>query len=104
MDGWNRIDAYNILANPYTTTRPAMTLGARQHFTQVGDAAVVRLRQRHDVLDVRLCCSGSVQRPAFGSSSGATPARRATVSLSRRCARSRVDRCRRWRSITCEGR
>ena len=35
MDGWNRIDAYNILANPYTTTRPAMTLGARQHFTQV---------------------------------------------------------------------
>ena len=22
MDGWNRIDAYNILANPFTTTRP----------------------------------------------------------------------------------
>src|SRR2546422_8270704 len=21
MDGWNRIDAFNILANPYTTTR-----------------------------------------------------------------------------------
>ena len=35
MDGWNRSDAYNILANPYTTTRPAITLGARQHFTQV---------------------------------------------------------------------
>ena len=35
MDGWNRIDAYNILANPYTTTRPAITLGARQHFTQI---------------------------------------------------------------------
>ena len=27
MDGWNRIDAFNILANPYTTTRPAVTLG-----------------------------------------------------------------------------
>ena len=24
-DGWNRIDAFNILANPYTTTRPAVT-------------------------------------------------------------------------------
>ncbi len=35
MDGWNRIDAFNILANPYTTTRPAVTLGPRQLFTQV---------------------------------------------------------------------
>jgi hypothetical protein len=26
MDGWNRIDDYNILANPFTTTRPAVTL------------------------------------------------------------------------------
>ena len=34
MDGWNRIDAYNILANPFTTTRPAVTLGERQLFTQ----------------------------------------------------------------------
>jgi len=34
MDGWNRIDAFNILANPYTTTRPAVTLGERL-FTQV---------------------------------------------------------------------
>ncbi len=34
MDGWNRIDAYNILANPFTTTRPAFTLGERQLFTQ----------------------------------------------------------------------
>jgi iron complex outermembrane recepter protein len=32
--GWNRIDAFNILANPYTTTRPAVTLGERQLFTQ----------------------------------------------------------------------
>ena len=35
MDGWNRIDAYNVLANPYTTTRPAVTLGKRQLFTQI---------------------------------------------------------------------
>ena len=34
MDGWNRIDAYNILANPFTTTRPAFSLGERQLFTQ----------------------------------------------------------------------
>jgi iron complex outermembrane receptor protein len=35
MDGWNRIDAYNILANPFTTTRPAVRLGERQQFTQL---------------------------------------------------------------------
>ena len=34
-DGWNRIDAFNILANPYTTTRPAVTLGERESFTQI---------------------------------------------------------------------
>jgi len=33
-DGWNRIDAFNILANPFTTTRPAVDLGERQQFTQ----------------------------------------------------------------------
>lgn len=35
MDGWNRIDAFNILANPYTTSRPAVTLGEREQFTQL---------------------------------------------------------------------
>src|SRR4029453_3185086 len=35
MDGWNRIDIFNILANPYTTTRPAVTLGDRKLFTQL---------------------------------------------------------------------
>jgi iron complex outermembrane receptor protein len=35
MDGWNRIDAYNILANPFTTTRPAVRLGERELFTQI---------------------------------------------------------------------
>ena len=35
MNGWNRIDAFNILANPFTTTRPAVTLGEREQFTQL---------------------------------------------------------------------
>ncbi|HYI13200.1 MAG TPA: TonB-dependent receptor [Thermoanaerobaculia bacterium] len=34
MDGWNRIDDFNILANPYTTTRPQVDLGEREQFTQ----------------------------------------------------------------------
>jgi len=37
MDGWNRIDIFNILANPYTTTRPAVTLGDRKLFTQIDE-------------------------------------------------------------------
>ena len=37
MDGWNRIDAYNILANPFTTTRPPVTLGKRELFTQIDE-------------------------------------------------------------------
>jgi iron complex outermembrane receptor protein len=36
-DGWNRIDVYNILANPFTTTRPAVTLDDRRQFTQTGE-------------------------------------------------------------------
>src|SRR6267142_320519 len=32
---WNRIDVFNILANPFTTTRPAVTLGERRQFTQL---------------------------------------------------------------------
>jgi iron complex outermembrane recepter protein len=35
MNGWNRIDDFNILANPFTTTRPAVTLGPREQFTQL---------------------------------------------------------------------
>jgi iron complex outermembrane receptor protein len=37
MDGWNRIDAFNILANPYTTSRDPVTLGERQLFTQIAE-------------------------------------------------------------------
>ncbi len=35
MNGWNRIDVYNILGNPYTTTRPAVQLGDHRQFTQI---------------------------------------------------------------------
>ncbi|MBV8202212.1 MAG: TonB-dependent receptor, partial [Acidobacteria bacterium] len=35
MHGWNREDAYNILANPFTTTRPAVTLGPNQQYIQI---------------------------------------------------------------------
>jgi iron complex outermembrane recepter protein len=35
MNGWNRVDAFNIVANPFTTTRPAVTLGEREQFTQI---------------------------------------------------------------------
>ena len=33
--GFPRIDFYNILANPFTTTQPAVTLGERGQFTQL---------------------------------------------------------------------
>ncbi|PYQ12963.1 MAG: TonB-dependent receptor [Acidobacteria bacterium] len=37
MDGWNRIDVFNILANPFTTTRPKVTLGDRKEFAQLDE-------------------------------------------------------------------
>ena len=37
MDGWNRIDDFNILANPYTTSRPKVTLSDRNQFTQLDE-------------------------------------------------------------------
>jgi iron complex outermembrane receptor protein len=37
MNGWNRNDAFNILANPFTTTRPKVNLGDRQLFTQIDE-------------------------------------------------------------------
>ncbi|HET7452900.1 MAG TPA: TonB-dependent receptor, partial [Thermoanaerobaculia bacterium] len=36
-DGWNRVDEFNVLANPYTTTRPTVTLGGEKQFTQIGE-------------------------------------------------------------------
>ena len=35
MDGWNRIDDFNILANPFTTSRTPVTLGERELFAQI---------------------------------------------------------------------
>ncbi|HUP44791.1 MAG TPA: TonB-dependent receptor [Thermoanaerobaculia bacterium] len=37
IDGWNRFDTFNILANPYTTTRPQVELGERRIFTQIDE-------------------------------------------------------------------
>ena len=34
VNGFNRVDRFNILGNQYTTTRPAVTLGDLQQFTQ----------------------------------------------------------------------
>jgi iron complex outermembrane recepter protein len=36
-DGWNRNDVFNILANPYTTTRPKVTLGPEQLFNAIAE-------------------------------------------------------------------
>ncbi len=33
-NGYPRVDLYNILGNPYTTTQPAVTIGSLQQFTQ----------------------------------------------------------------------
>ena len=35
MDGFNREDHYNILANPFTTTRPAIDIDEREQYTQL---------------------------------------------------------------------
>ena len=34
IDGYNREDIWNILANPYTTTQPPVTIGEREQYTQ----------------------------------------------------------------------
>jgi iron complex outermembrane receptor protein len=36
--GWNLQDEYNILANPFTTSRPAVDLDNREEFTQLGES------------------------------------------------------------------
>ena len=35
MNGWNRVDVFNILGNPFTTTRPPVQLGNDRQFTQI---------------------------------------------------------------------
>ena len=39
-DGFPRIDVYNILGNPFTTTQPAVTLGERGQYTQLEEGLV----------------------------------------------------------------
>ena len=34
-NGYPRVDLYNILANPFTTTQPPVTIGERQQYTQI---------------------------------------------------------------------
>jgi iron complex outermembrane receptor protein len=35
IDGYNRTDVWNMLANPFLTTQPPVTIGDRQQFTQL---------------------------------------------------------------------
>ncbi len=37
-DGFNRREVYNLYANPYTTTRPAITLGSREQYLQLDES------------------------------------------------------------------
>jgi len=65
MDGWNRNDAFNILANPYTTTRPPVTLGPRQLFTQLeepftDDFVLADLNLRYDLGNLSVTAVSSV--------------------------------------------
>ena len=36
-DGWNRHDAFNVLGNPFTTTRPKVALGPEQLFNAIDE-------------------------------------------------------------------
>ncbi len=38
LNGFNRSDAYNILANPFTTTRPRVDLNGREQYTQLDES------------------------------------------------------------------
>ena len=54
MDGWNRIDVFNILANPFTTTRPAVrSASAAVHAARGGVQRRLRPRRRQRQLRLR---------------------------------------------------
>jgi iron complex outermembrane receptor protein len=36
-DGWNRWDDFNILGNEFTTTRPQVSIGEHEQYTQIGE-------------------------------------------------------------------
>jgi iron complex outermembrane receptor protein len=64
MDGFNRQEVYNIYANPYTTTVPAVQLGERQQFLRLRESfedeitiADVTVESAHDQFDMTLVAS-----------------------------------------------
>ena len=46
MDGYNREDVWNMLANPFTTTEPAVTLSEREQYTQLAGEIRRRVHAR----------------------------------------------------------
>ena len=64
VDGFNRVDAFNILANPFTTTRPPVTLGPREEFSQLKE----RVTDKFVLGDVNLAYNfGSVLLTSISS-------------------------------------
>jgi outer membrane receptor protein involved in Fe transport len=64
MDGFNRQEIYNLFANPFTTTRPAIQLGERQQFLRLRERftdettiADVTVESAHDGFDMTLVAS-----------------------------------------------
>jgi len=61
MDGFNRQEVYNLFANPYTTTRPAIQLGERQQYLRLREGfsdettiADITVESSHDIFDITL--------------------------------------------------
>jgi iron complex outermembrane receptor protein len=50
VGGYNRVDVFNILANPFTTTRPQVRLGDLQQFTQLEE----RFEDKYLLADVTI--------------------------------------------------
>ena len=66
VNGFNRVDIFNILGNQYTTTRPAHKLGDLQQFTQLtekfeDDLFLGDLTIQYDFGDLRLTSISSYQ-------------------------------------------
>ena len=58
VDGFNRVDVFNILANQFTTTRPPVQLGGLKQFTQLQEKFTDKfflgdLTIQHDMGDLR---------------------------------------------------
>ena len=64
MDGFNRQEVYNLFANPYTTTRPAIQLGERQQYLRLREGfddettiADLTVESAHDNFDLMVVAS-----------------------------------------------